>query len=57
MLLVISKQLKPGSSSQNLFKDLDEDEQYGKQGGDAMNFDIDTVNSKNLLKFLKIVKK
>ena len=30
VLLVISKQLKPGNSTQNLFKDLDEDEQYGK---------------------------
>jgi hypothetical protein len=57
VLLVISKQLKPGSQSQNLFKDLDEDEQYGKQGGDAMNFDIETTNSKYLLKYLKIVNK
>lgn len=53
---MIAKQLKPSNNSQNLFKDLDEDEQYGKQGGDAMNFDIETTNSKNLLKFLNIVK-
>ena len=57
VLLVIAKQLKPSNQSNNLFKDLDEDEQYGKQGGDAMNFDIDSTNSKNLLKFLNIVKK
>lgn len=31
VLLSITKQLKP--SNQNIFKDLDEDEQYGKQGG------------------------
>ena len=53
---MIAKQLKPSNNSQNLFKDLDEDEQYGKQGVDAMNFDIETTNSKNLLKFLNIVK-
>lgn len=57
MLLVIAKQLKPSNQSHNLFKDLDEDEQYGKQGDQAMNFDIETTNSKNLLKFLSIVKK
>ena len=53
ILLVLCKQLKP--SNQNIFKDLDEDEQYGKQGGQNMNFDIDSTNSKNLLKFLKII--
>ena len=42
VLLAISKQLKPSNQSQNLFKDLDEDEQFGKQGGDQMNFDIES---------------
>ena len=42
VLLVIAKQLKPSNQTQNVCKDLDEYEQLGKQGNDAMNFDIES---------------
>lgn len=54
---MISKQLKPSGQSQNFFKDLDEDEQFGKQGGDTLNFDIESASSKNLLKYLNVIYK
>lgn len=58
VLLAICKQLKPQSGANNLFKDLDEENEDSDSTKvsasiQASNFDADSQASKNLVSFLK----
>ena len=60
VLLAFAKSLKPNTNNQNLFKDLDDNEEdsdsSAKKGPSpqAQNFDLKTATSRNLVAFLNV---
>ena len=59
VLLAIAKQVKPqnASKAQNLFKDLEDDNDGDSNASDKNVFDPESANGKNLLQFLNLIKK